>query len=61
MKHLAWDCHGSLGGCHPHLHTYIHPGHGASFAHHGGAGLGVLMFILLAVIIGHRLTDGEWG
>jgi hypothetical protein len=48
---LAWDCHGSLGGCHPHHHAWIH-GHSA---------VGGLLFLLLAIIIGHRITDGEWG
>jgi hypothetical protein len=42
-----------LAGCHPHRHTWIHPHHASN--------LGGLLFILLAIIIGHRITDGEWG
>jgi hypothetical protein len=41
-----------LAGCHPHHHAIIH-GHGSI----GGG----LLFLLLAVIIWHRITDGEWG
>jgi hypothetical protein len=48
---LASDCHAYLGGCHPHHHAWIH-GHGVG---------GGLLFVLFAIIIGHRITDGEWG
>ena len=40
---LAWDCRGSLGGCHPHGHAWIHGTHGS------GGILGGLLFVILIV------------
>ena len=41
-----------LAGCHPHRHAWIHGGHGLA---------GGLLFVLLVLILWHRVTDGEWG
>jgi len=47
----AWDCRGSLGGCHPHGHHWIPA--------HGGQGLGLVALIIgLAVFAWDLKTRG---
>lgn len=43
---IAWNCHGSLGGCHPHGHGGVHVA-----LHSGFGGLGVLLFIVIIAAI----------
>ena len=39
---LAWDCRGSLGGCHPHGH------HVTTTLHSTFPALGILLLLILA-------------
>jgi hypothetical protein len=51
IRQLAWNCHGSLGGCHPHGHHWIPA--------HGGTGLGYAALIIgLAVFAWDMKTRG---
>jgi hypothetical protein len=42
-RRLAWDCHGSLGGCHPHGH-HVHVTIGNAHSH--GFPLGVILLLI---------------
>ena len=57
LKQLAWNCHGSLGGCHPHGHQLLNSG-----TIHSGAqtGYGVIGAIFLFLVV-RGLITGKWG
>ena len=59
LRQLVWDCHGSLGGCHPHGH-HVHVPLGN--AHSAGFPLGVILLGALVYLIMdkvfHMFPDG---
>jgi hypothetical protein len=57
LRRLAWDCHGSLGGCHPHGHQLV----GTGLIQSGkSTGLGVIAVIFLFLLV-RGLATGKWG